>query len=316
MLAQVEPCTRVDPLHFFESERHLVLDVGSRVGIVCQLIVIVEAVLVRAKTKSLVPFHPYFFPVFEPIQLFTRYDEELHLHLLELPHAEDKLACHDLVTERFPDLRDPKRHFHAPGLLHVQEVHEYPLRALGPQVYFECPFGGSPHLGREHQVKLPHFRPITGATHRAGDFAIHDNLPQLVQVIVVQCLGKTRVNLVPLRLIFQHPGIGFAVHLLVELLPEALCRLLHLLVDLIVYFSQILLDQHVGTIPLLAVPVIDQWIIKRVHVSRCFPDGRVHEDGGVDPYNILVQQHHAVPPIFFQVVLELHAHLPVIINGA
>ena len=37
------------------------------------------------------------------------FDEELHLHLLELARAEDEVPGRDLVAERLADLRDAER---------------------------------------------------------------------------------------------------------------------------------------------------------------------------------------------------------------
>ncbi len=97
MLAQVEVCARVDSLHLLEAEGHLELDVGSRIGIVSQLVVVVEAVLVGTEAERLVPLHAECLPVLEPLQLLTRCHEKLHLHLLEFPHAEDELTGDDLA---------------------------------------------------------------------------------------------------------------------------------------------------------------------------------------------------------------------------
>jgi hypothetical protein len=51
-----------------------------------------------------------------------RADEILHLHLLELAHAEDEIARADLVPERLPDLGDPERDLLLRALLDVLEV--------------------------------------------------------------------------------------------------------------------------------------------------------------------------------------------------
>ena len=61
-------------------------------------------------------------------------DEELHLHLLELPGPEDEVARGDLVAERLADLADAERDLLARGLQHVLEVDEDALRGLRAQV--------------------------------------------------------------------------------------------------------------------------------------------------------------------------------------
>jgi hypothetical protein len=71
------------------------------------------------------------FHVVVPLHLGAGLDEELHLHLLELPHAEDELPRDDLVAEGLAGLRDAEGDLHARALLHVQEVHEDALCRFG-----------------------------------------------------------------------------------------------------------------------------------------------------------------------------------------
>ena len=59
--------------------------------------------------------------------------EVLHLHLLELAHAEEEVPRRDLVAEALADLRDAERRLHAHRVGHVLEVDEDALRRLGPQ---------------------------------------------------------------------------------------------------------------------------------------------------------------------------------------
>ncbi len=73
-------------------------------------------------------------PVLVPVLVLARADEELHLHLLEFPGAEDEVARGDLVAERLADLADAERDLLARGLQHVAEVDEDALRGLRTQV--------------------------------------------------------------------------------------------------------------------------------------------------------------------------------------
>jgi hypothetical protein len=50
-------------------------------------------------------------------------------------------------------------------------------------------------------------------------------------------------------------------------------------------------------------------------VSGGLPDGGVHEDGGVDAHDVLMEQHHALPPIFLDVVFQFHTILAVVIDS-
>ena len=54
------------------------------------------------------PGQPLVHPVFEPSLVAPRFDEILHLHLLELPGPEDEVAGGDLVSKGLPDLGDPE----------------------------------------------------------------------------------------------------------------------------------------------------------------------------------------------------------------
>jgi hypothetical protein len=58
--------------------------------------------------------------------------KELHFHLFELPHAEDKLTGHDLVSERLADLGYAERNLLAVRLLNIGKVdRKYPERFRG-----------------------------------------------------------------------------------------------------------------------------------------------------------------------------------------
>ena len=111
----------------------------------------------------------------------------------------------------------------------------------------------------------------------------------------------------------EDTGIGLAKLRLVEGIAELLGGLGHFLVDLLLDLRQVVLDQDIGTITLLRVLIIDQRVVERVDVARGFPDCRVHEDGGIDAHNVLVEQRHAVPPIFLDIIFQLHSILAVIV---
>ena len=109
MVPQVEVRTRMDPLDLLEAEREFELDIGGRIGIMGQFVVIVEPVMFVAEPKRTVPFHAGLAPMVEPFELLARAHEKLHLHLFELAHAENELPGNDLVAESLADLRDTER---------------------------------------------------------------------------------------------------------------------------------------------------------------------------------------------------------------
>ena len=51
-------------------------------------------------------------------------------------------------------------------------------------------------------------------------------------------------------------------------------------------------------------------------MARSLPRLGVHEDRGVDADDVLVQFDHRIPPISLDVVLQLHAVLTVVVDGA
>ena len=306
----------MDALDLLETEREVVFDVGRGIGIVRQFVVVVETVAVVAEAQCTVPGHTGLLPLLPPLHLLAGTYEELHLHLLEFAHAEDELAGHDLVAERLSDLRDSERQFHAAGLLHVQEIDEDTLCRLGTQVDRIGTLGRRAHLGREHQVELAHLRPVARTRNRAHDLAVDDDLTQFIQVIGVLGGHETLVHLVALGEGFGHTGRSLAVLLLVERLPEALAGLLDLFFDLFILLGQPVFDQHVSAVTLLRVLVVDQRVVERTDMARSLPRAGMHEDRGIQPHDILVQLDHRIPPITLDVILQLHAVLAVVVDGA
>ena len=239
--------------------------------------------------------------------------EELHLHLFELAHAEDELAGHDFVAEGLTDLCDTEGDFHAARLLYVQVVDEDALRRLRTEIYLHGAVGRRTHFGREHQVELAYFGPVLRTADGADDFFVEDDLAQLVQVRSgVHGLGITFMQGITLLLVLQHTGVGRAELGLVE--GVALGSLGHFLVYLFVVLGYLVFDEHVGAVALLRIAVIDEGIVECVHVSTGFPDRGVHEDGRVDAHDVLVEQHHALPPVLLDV--QFHTVLSVVVYGS
>ena len=142
------------------------------------------------------PLHSLLLPGLEPVKFSSRLDEELHLHLLELPHSEDELTCHNLISESLSDLCNAERNLHAAGLLNIQIIHENALRSLRTQIDGIRAVRSAAHRGAEHKVELADFRPIAGAADRAYDTAVDDNLAVLREIIVLLGLHVAVVDLV------------------------------------------------------------------------------------------------------------------------
>ena len=226
-------------------------------------------------------------------------------------------ATHDLIAERLAYLRDAERDFHAARLLHVQVVDEDALRRLRTEVDLHRAVGRAAHFGGEHEVELAHLGPVLGAADGANDFLVQDDLAQLVQVRTgIHGTGVTLVQGVALLLVLDDAGIGGAELGLVEGVAKLLGSLGHFLGNLLVILGYLVLDEHVGAVTLLRVAVVDEGVVEGIHVSAGLPDGGVHEDGGVDAHDVLVQQHHALPPVLFDIVFQFHAVLAVVVHCA
>ena len=315
VVAQVEVGAAVDTLQFLEAEGEVELNIGRGVGVVGQFLVIVETVVLGTHSQVHMPLHAGFLPFFEPFQFRSRFDEELHFHLLEFTHAENELSGYDFVTESFPDLGDTERNLHTACFLHVQVVHENTLGGLRTQINQVGTIGRGTHGGGEHQVELTDLGPVAGSRYRADDVAIDDDLAIFGKVVGLFSGHIAVVHLVPLGLFAQDIGVGRAELGLVEGLAEFLASLCHLFFNLLFDFAQVILDQDIGAIAFFGIFVVDQRVVKGTHVAGSLPNAGVHEDGGIDPDDVLVQACHRLPPVIFDVVFELNAHLSVVIYG-
>ena len=314
--AKVEVRAAVDAFQLLEAHGELELDVAGRVGVVRQLDVVVEAVVLHGQAQGAVPLHAVLLPVGVPLHLGAGLHEELHLHLLELAHAEHELPRHDLVAEGLAGLRDAEGDLHPRALLHVEEVHEDALCRFGAEVDRAALTAHAAQLGGEHQVELPHLGPVGGTAHRALDLLVDDQLAHGLQVVGVEGLLHAPFHRVDAVLAALHVGVGGAELRLIEGLAELAARLVDLLGDLLLVLADVLLQQHVRPVALLAVLVVDQRIVEGVHVAAGLPHGGVHEDGRVDAHDVLVELHHGLPPVAADVGLQLGAVRAVVVRGA
>ena len=211
MSFQVKVRAGMDTFYFLEPEREFIFDVRGGIRVVSQFLVIVETIVFSPEAESLMPAHAGFFPFLEPLQFRTGTYKELHLHLLELAHTENKLASHDFVAERFTDLSDTERNLHPSCFLNIQEVHENTLRGFRAQVNLAGTFCRGTHLGREHQVELAYFRPVAGTGYRAYNLVVDDNLTHFRQVVIVQRLCHSCREFLFFSDILQHLGICLAI---------------------------------------------------------------------------------------------------------
>ena len=316
MLRQVEVCAAVDAFHFFETEGHAEFHVAGGVGIVRQLFVVVEAIVLCAEAECLVPSHACLLPLFEPLKLGAGFHEVLHFHLLELSHAEDELSGYDFVAEGFSDLGDAERNLHAAGFLHVEVVHEDALRGFGAQVDGGGAIGGGTHFGLKHEVELTHVCPVACAADGAGYFFVQDDLLEFVEVHLAHCLCEAFVQCAFLGFVLQHAGVGAAELGFVEGFAETLACFGDFFLDFLFVLAYLVFNENVGAVTLLRVAVVDEGVVECVDVARGFPNGGVHEHGAVQSHDVLVEEHHGLPPVLFDVVFEFHTILSVVVHCA
>ena len=250
--AEVEVGTAVDALQLFEPEGKIELDICGCVGVVGQVVVVVKAEFLSGMAKGFVPFQAGFFPLLVPFLLGTGLNEELHLHLLKLPHAEDELAGNDLVPESLTDLRDTEGKLLARAFLYVEEVNENTLGRFRAQVQFAFLASDVAELGGEHKVELAHVRPVRSSGFRVLDFEVDEDLPQLLHIAVGHGRCEAFIDLVHLAQVALHVAVGGAVFCFIESITEALFGLSDFFIQLTLNLGYVVLNQHIGAVALLA----------------------------------------------------------------
>ena len=155
MRVQVVVAAVGDSLELEPADREQVLEVARRARVVRQLRRLVRTDTQMARTEPEVeePAISRLDPVLEPLRRVGGWHEELHLHLLELPQAEEEVPGRDLVAEALADLRDPERRLHAQRRGDVLEVDEDPLCRLGAEVRARGVVEHRPDLRLEHEVE-------------------------------------------------------------------------------------------------------------------------------------------------------------------
>ncbi len=208
-----------------------------------------------------------------------------------------------------------ERQLHTARFIDIEEVHKNALSGLRTEINGVGALGHGAEFCGKHQVELAHVGPVAGAGDGAHNAQFLDEGLESGQVVGIHQGSETLRDVVNLLLILQHTAVGLAEHLLVEVF-ETLAGLLNLLVDFLLDFGDMVLDEHIGAVALLGVLVVNQRVIESVHVAGSLPNGRVHKDAAVQTDDVLVVLHHRFPPILLDVVFQFNAILAVVINGA
>ena len=126
--------------------------------------------------------------------------------------------------------------------------------------------------------------------------------------------GITLMQGVAFGLMFEHARVRGAEFRLIKAVAEALGGLAYLLSNLLFIPGNLVFDEHIGTVSLLRVAVIYQWIVEGIDVPRGLPHRGVHEDSGINTHDIVMQQNHRVPPVFLDIVFQLDAVGAIVVN--
>src|SRR5690606_31518737 len=136
MTTKIKVRTIVHSFELTPSDRELILDINSGLGIVGQFVgtMLMKAKFFAPKAVLDMPLKTPFFPFFKPIHIRAGTDEILHFHLFEFTGSKNKISRRDFVPKRFTDLRDSERNLLPHRLLNIQEIHEDPLRRFRSQI--------------------------------------------------------------------------------------------------------------------------------------------------------------------------------------
>ena len=164
------------------AEGEEVFEVGGGLGVEGQLLglVIPEAEVLFLDVQPDQPVVAVGPPILEPLQVGVGLAEELQLHLLELPDAEDEVAGGDLVAEALAHLAHAEGELAAGGPLDGGEVDEDALGGLGPQVAHGGGVLGDADGGFEHEVELADVGEVMLAAAGAGDLLFPDEGDQVL----------------------------------------------------------------------------------------------------------------------------------------
>ena len=262
------------------------------------------------------PLQAGLFPLFVPFFLGSRGNKELHFHLFKFPHAKNKLPGNNFVAKSFSGLCYSKRNLHSTRFLNIEKVDKYSLCRFRTEIQIHGRLGRSAELGAKHEVELFDIGPIARTRLWTSNFKFFDQSLYVGQIFCFEWFSKTLEDAVYFFLITNHPRIGRFELLRVKSLAKPLGGFVDFFLYFILDFGTIVFDQNIGTVAFFRILVINQRIVKRINMTRGFPSGRVHKNGCVDPYDIVVQLHHGFPPIITNVFFEGHPVLTIVINGA
>src|SRR5687767_640362 len=104
MAREIEVRSIVNSLYLAKSKWKFAFDIDSSARIMRQLLMRLQSQLRFIDAILAPPIKAPLFPFFEEILVRAFLDKVLHLHLLELARAKEKILRVDLIAKCFPDL--------------------------------------------------------------------------------------------------------------------------------------------------------------------------------------------------------------------
>ena len=74
-------------------------------------------------------------------------------------------------------------------------------------------------------------------------------------------------------------------------------------------------EKLIGTVAELGLFAIDHGVGESIHVSRCLPYLRVHDDGRIEALYVVAALHKVAPPSLLNIVTQLDSEGPVVIEA-
>ena len=305
VLRQVVIAARGNALQFLHAERELKHNIRRALRVVREFFF---RVVVKRKARfrdadPVEPIHAIFNPALvKRLPIRVGRNEIFDFHLLELAGTENEVARINFVAESLTRLRNPERHFDAPGIDDIFEIDENALRGFRSQVSDRRFVAQRTDVGLEHHVERARRRERAGLARRRR--------------------RNQRVFFrLRFRVIFQNNRNHFA--LLRELALHVVRHFLRLRLHAFVFQNGNVADsfagdddgsekQLVGAVTHFRLFAIDERVRKIINVPGRLPRRRVVNNRRIKPDNVVAAMHHIFPPRLLDIVFQLDAKRTVI----
>src|SRR5690606_20895563 len=136
----------------------------------------------------------------------------------------------------------------------------------------------------------------------------------ICQIATLQTFSHSLKNLFLLANISGNSFVSRFILLFIKRFTKTNSCLFDFLLSFLIDFLTIILNQHIGSISLFGIFIVNKWVVERIYVTRSLPSRRVHQNGSIYPHNVLVKLNHCSPPIFSNIFFEFYPVLCIVIN--